>query len=116
MKKIFLAFFSFLSAGTLFFGTAFADAEDPFGTDPASGIHGTVKSDLSTTITSFINYFLAFLGLLSVTMLIYSGVLMVTAQGDEKQIEKAKKIILWSVIGILVIMLSFVIVTTITGA
>jgi ABC-type uncharacterized transport system permease subunit len=56
------------------------------------------------------------LGLIAVIMVVYAGILLVTAQGDEQQINKGKKIILWAAIGILIIMLSYAIVQVIAGA
>lgn len=113
MKNLFLIGLSFILLAST--SPVLADSDDPFGTKKATGIEGTVKSDAHTSITLFLNYFLGFLGLLVVTMFIWSGVLFVTAQGDEKQLEKAKKIMLWSIIGVLIIMLSFVIVNAVTG-
>jgi cytochrome bd-type quinol oxidase subunit 2 len=104
MKRILLVCLSFVLLASA--SPAFADPDDPFGTKKATGIDATVKSDAHTSITLFLNYFLGFLGLLVVTMFIWSGVLFVTAQGDEKQLEKAKKIMLWSIVGVLIIMLS----------
>ncbi len=77
---------------------------------------GAVDQELRGAIVDFINYFLGFLGLIAVVMIIYAGVLLVTGQGEEEQINKGKKIILWAAIGILVIMLSYAIVRVITGA
>lgn len=98
-----------------FINSAFAASED-FGIGKAGEIKGTVKSDFATSIITFINYFLGFLGLLVVTMIIYAGVLFVTAQGDEQQLNKAKKIILWAAVGMIIVMLSFAIVRVIAGA
>ncbi len=98
-----------------FFILAVAQANDPFGTGNVN-IDGTTKGDFKNVAVNYINYFLSFLGLVAVSMIIYAGVLLVTAQGEEEQINKGKKIILWAVIGIVVIMLSFVIVRAIAGA
>jgi len=65
---------------------------------------------LGDNITQILNYFLGMLGLVAVAMLIYAGVLMVTAQGNDDQISKAKGIITYAAIGIVVIVLSFTIV------
>jgi hypothetical protein len=75
-----------------------------------------VGGDFATVVISFINYFLLFLGLLVVTVIIYAGVLLVTAQGSEEQINKAKSIILYAVIGMIIIMLSYSIVALVAGA
>ena len=64
----------------------------------------------------YINYFLGFLGLVAVAMIIYAGILMVTAQGEEEQLNKGKKIITWAAIGLVIIMLSFAIVRVVIGA
>ena len=77
---------------------------------------GAVEDDFRSAVISFINYFLGFLGLIAVVMIIYAGVLLVTGAGEEEQINKGKKIILWSSIGILVIMLAYTFVRVITGA
>ena len=86
------------------------------------GGEGADRPDVATSAefrsaaTSFLNYFLGFLGLIAVVMIVYAGVLMVTAQGEEEQLGKGKKIILWAVIGLVVIMLSYAIVTMVVGA
>ena len=87
---------------------------DPYGTNDPN-IH-VVKTDFKDAVAKGINYFLSFLTLLIVVMIIYAGVLFVTAQGDEKQSEKAKKMIVWSAVGVIVIMLSYAITKVILGA
>lgn len=86
---------------------------DPYGSG-TSDIN-VVQSDFKDAVVKGINYFLTFLGLLVVAMIIYAGVLFVTAQGDEKQIEKAKKMIMWSIVGMIVVMFSFAIVKVVAG-
>jgi hypothetical protein len=49
-------------------------------------------------------------------MIIYGGFLYVSAAGNSEKIENAKKIIMYAVIGIIVILLSFAIVNTILTA
>lgn len=77
---------------------------------------GAVDQPFREAVTTFINYFLTFLGLIAVVMIVYAGVLLVTAQGQEEQINKGKKIILWAAIGILVIMLAYAFVQVIASA
>lgn len=64
-------------------------------------------------ILTVVNFFLTFLGLLTVVMVIYGGFLYVTAGGSEDNVGKAKKILLYSVIGIVIIVASFAFVNTI---
>lgn len=110
--------FSLLSAGALsailLIDKAFASSSAYISNDDRYA--GAVDKPFRDAVISFINYFLGFLGLIAVVMIIYAGVLLVTGQGEEEQINKGKKIILWAAIGILVIMLSYAFVRVITGA
>lgn len=74
------------------------------------------QGTLGQNITTIINYFLGILGLIAVAFLIYAGVLMVTAGGAEEQVTKARKIIMYAVIGIVIILLSYTIVTFVSSA
>ena len=76
----------------------------------------TAGGTLGSNITILINYFLGLLGLIAVAFLIYAGVLMVTAGGAEEQVTKARKIIMYAVVGIVIILLSYTIVTFVSSA
>lgn len=78
----------------------------------ATGGEGSIRR----LVLRIINFFLGFLGILAVIMVIYGGVTYVTAAGADEAIGNAKKIILYSLIGIVIILLSFAIVNTILGA
>jgi len=81
----------------------------------AAAPNASAQGNLGDNIAQIINYFLGMLGLVAVAMLIYAGVLMVTAAGDEEAIGKAKKIITYAVIGIVIIVLSYTIIGFVTG-
>lgn len=89
-----------------------------FSTEAGTGIAVTANAQgsLGQNVTTIINYFLGFLGIVAVAFLIYGGVLMVTSAGNEEGVGKAKKIITYAVIGIVIIMLSYTIVTFVTSA
>ena len=57
----------------------------------------------------FINILLSFLGVLFLVLIIYGGFMWMTAQGNETQVEKAKKIIVNSVFGVVIVMLAYAI-------
>lgn len=78
----------------------------------ATGGEGSLKA----LALKIINYFLGFLGIVTVIMVIYGGVTYVTAAGKDESLQNAKKIIMYSLVGIIVILLSFAIVNTILGA
>jgi len=82
------------------------------GAAPSAAAQGT----LGQNVTLILNYFLGILGLVAVAFLIYAGVLMVTAGGNDEQVGKARKIITYAVIGIVIILLSWTIVTFVASA
>ncbi|MBI4994402.1 hypothetical protein HZC21_02010 [Candidatus Peregrinibacteria bacterium] len=67
-------------------------------------------------VLTIINFFLTFLGLLAVIMVIYGGFLYVSSAGNEENVNKAKKILIYAVIGIIVIIVSFALINTLLGA
>lgn len=92
---------------------AFINPEDNIPVvSEATGGEGSIRR----LVLRIINFFLGFLGILAVIMVIYGGVTYVTAAGAEDSVGNAKKIILYSLVGIVIILLSFAIVNTILGA
>lgn len=74
------------------------------------------EDTLRGLIMTMVNYFLGFLGLLAVIMVIYGGVTYVSSAGNEEAVGKAKKIIMYALIGIVIILLSFVLVRMVLGS
>ncbi len=60
-------------------------------------------TELPQLILQVVNWFLMIVGVLALVFLIYGGFLYITSHGDENQVEQAKKVILFAVIGIVVI-------------
>jgi heme/copper-type cytochrome/quinol oxidase subunit 2 len=92
-------------------GTALA-ALDPAGSKPDIAVGGGFRGVALTII----NYFLGFLGLIAVVMVIYGGVTYVVSAGNDEAIGNAKKIIMYALIGIIIILLSFALVNTVLSA
>ena len=80
--------------------------------DDLSGGEGDLKSLLNTILS----YFLGFLGFVCVIMVIYGGVLYVTSAGNDENVRKAKKILLYAGVGVILIMISYALVTTLFSA
>jgi hypothetical protein len=117
MKSLIKKTSSALFLAAMFANQAFAQSTSFFdnpqgGTAPNVSAQGTLGSN----ITTLINYFLGLLGLIAVGFLIYAGILMVTAGGAEEQVTKARKIIMYAVAGIVIILLSYTIVTFVSSA
>ncbi|MBP7058105.1 hypothetical protein KBB06_02055 [Candidatus Gracilibacteria bacterium] len=115
MKKLISKVGTALSIATV--GAATVMAQD-FGQEApgrvAAATGGT--GDFKSLLLTIINYFLGFLGVLAVLMVIYGGVLYITASGDPQKAGKGQKIIMYAVIGIIIILLSFALINTVLGA
>ena len=96
-----------------------AFAQDPgdlirVGDSPARITNNTGGlSNFRDLLLNFLNFFLGFLGLLAVLLVIYGGFLYMTAAGEESKTENGKKVILYAVIGIIIILISFALVNTV---
>lgn len=71
------------------------------------------STDLKSYVLKIVNFALGFLGLIAVLIVIYGGVLYVTAAGEDEKVGKAKKAIGYAAIGLLIVMGSFAFVNTI---
>ena len=87
-----------------------------FQTPNPGGTGLPADSSLSGFILKIINIALAIAGLVAVLFLIIGGFRYITSAGNEETAEQAKAIILNAIIGIVVIILSFVIVRVISNA
>ena len=87
-------------------------------TPPANdfGLPGDQGSTVSMEVVRYLNLFLTIVGLIAVGFLILGGFRYITSAGNEEAAESAKKIIVNAIIGIVVIILSYVIVTVIINA
>ena len=106
-----------LLMASMFVNSAFAAGTNLFDNPQTGAIpNAAAQGTLGSNVTTLINYFLGLLGLIAVGFLIYAGILMVTAGGAEEQGTKARKIIMYAVIGIVIILLSYTIVTFVSSA
>jgi amino acid transporter len=87
-------------------------------TPPANnfGLPGATNSRLSTELVDLVRLFLQIIGLIAVAFLIYGGFRYITSAGNEETAEAAKKTIQNAIIGLIIIILSYTIVTVIINA
>lgn len=92
-----------------------AFAQGLIGEGDKPGNIGDTGGDIRTLVLKIVNFFLGFLGLLAVIMVIYGGFLYVSSAGEQEKVDSAKKILLYAVIGIVVIVISFALINTLIG-
>ncbi|HEX5430009.1 MAG TPA: hypothetical protein VFX17_02960 [Patescibacteria group bacterium] len=112
--------YSLLSLALAFPGIAFAAAsqiinsnDNPGGILP-TGIFGH-QATIGGTILGIIQILLGIVGLISVAMIIYGGFRYTTAGGNDEVTKSAKKTIINAIIGLVIVILSYVIVTIVTN-
>lgn len=85
----------------------------PQGIQPIDSSFGDLS--LGALLSKIIIWVLGFAAAVAVLFLIIGGLQYVTSAGNKDRVDKAKQTILYAVIGLIVIALSFVIVTFITN-
>ncbi len=80
---------------------------------PQTGVG--LESDLSTTVGTIVKAALSLVGTIFLLLTIYAGILWMTAQGKEEQIETAKKIVTATIIGLFITMSAYAITYFVTG-
>ncbi len=97
------------AAVSAFIGVSSAFAQ--FGGD-LPDIEGTPdgSTDIRDVITQTLSYVLSFLALIAVIVLVIAGIRLIVSQGNEEERDKAKKTILYAVIGLLIVLFARVIV------
>jgi uncharacterized membrane protein len=87
---------------------ASAQFQSPTGTGlPAGSLLGIV--------TSAMNWLLVVVGILGVIGFVIAGIIYLTAAGDDDQIAKGKKAMVYSIIGVIVALLGVVIIQAVQG-
>lgn len=86
------------------------------GLVPVPPFAGTSGSPLIVAVRNIINIGLSLAAFVAAIMILYGGVRYIISRGEESEAEKAKDIILYAVIGLVVIGISAAIVNYVIGA
>lgn len=70
-----------------------------------------VSDDLLGTVQNIINIVIGLVAVVAVVVMIIGGISFITSQGDAPKITKARNTILYGVVGLIIAVLSFAIVT-----
>jgi hypothetical protein len=109
---VFVSFFLFTSADVFAIGDGQLPGEGNSLVPPdPEDIPDEISTDgFRETLLRIINYFLGFVGIISVAALIYFGFLWITSVGNEDQVSTGRKGIIYVALGIIVILVSYVLV------
>lgn len=79
------------------------------GMDRIGSVYGEESNpeDVRYRVIKIINIVISIIGILLVVLMIYAGVLWMTASGNEDQISKAKKILANAAVGLVIVFLSW---------
>ncbi len=119
--KIKSHFFSFFLSCLLFAGffnlQATSAATGNYGLDNSANEIGAYTTQveqgnnfLNTKIGSVIGIILSFVGVIFFILMIYAGLIWMTAQGNDQQIDKAKGLLINAIIGLIIVIAAYAIV------
>ncbi|MBQ2643449.1 hypothetical protein IJG11_00830 [Candidatus Saccharibacteria bacterium] len=77
---------------------------------------GDKQNSLVNDVTGILNAIIAALGIVCVVVMLVGGVNYMTSSGDASKVEKAKKTILYGLIGLVICVLSFALVNWVIGS
>ncbi len=99
--------------GTVATAMAFAPALASAQWNAGKGTTGSNLSGVSigTLLGVILKYALGFIGILAILGFVTAGIFYLTAAGDEDQVAKAKSIMMYSIIGVIVAVIGFIVVT-----
>ena len=86
------------------------------GINYATGTGLSNTQDIRVTIAKIIRIVIGFLGIVAVGLIMYAGWIWMTSEGNEEKIEQAKKILTNAVIGLIIILSAFAIVSFIVNS
>ncbi len=81
------------------------------GKDSGTGLEG----DLKTSVGTIVSGVLSILGTIFLLLMVYAGVLWMTAQGEESKVATAKKIITAAITGLFIVLSAYAITAFVTG-
>ncbi len=84
------------------------------GIQETNSIANVANGNVRDIATKILNALLNFLALIAVTMIVIAGLYLILGLGEEEAKEKAKKIIQYTLIGLIVVLFSKVIVSFVT--
>jgi len=120
MKKVLFVIICLLTLNILFFNVNTISAADSFqqGLNKSAGNTGMgyiisekPESVIYAKIGQVLNISTIFLGVVFLGLIIYGGIIWMLARGNQQEVEKAKNIIIYAVVGLAVVLGAYAITT-----
>ncbi|HWQ59633.1 MAG TPA: pilin [Candidatus Fimivivens sp.] len=94
-----------------------------YGTVPGSGTSyssvattgGLTQNSIGAILTTVMNWVLGILGVGAIISFVIAGILYLTAAGDESKTEKAKNLMTYAIIAIIVALVGWVVINTVVS-
>lgn len=80
-----------------------------------TGLRSASETDPKQMAVDIVKYLMTFLGIIAVVIILLGGFKWMTAAGNEDKVTEAKKLIIAGVIGLIIILCAFAIVTFVIG-
>ena len=94
----------------LFVQPALAQEGGRWGTDLWKGEGVFVQGGAENIIVNIVMWMMSIIALLALAFIVYGAIKYVTSAGNEKQVEEAKKILLYAIIGLVIAILAVVVI------
>ena len=81
------------------------------GLEETAGEAGLPKTDIASIIGNIVKTLLALLGVIFFILLVYGGLLWMTARGNQEKVDKAKDTLTNAIIGLLIVLAAYAFAT-----
>jgi hypothetical protein len=116
-KTVFAIFLFFLFFSPSFAGaTTVSDAQANLDVAAKAAYGGEAYSkDITVTIGIIVGTALSFVGVLFFLLIVYAGIIWMTARGNDQDVTKAKDLMQSAIIGLIIVLSAYAITTFITS-
>ena len=114
MNKMFTKFivFSFIFVFAFSFCASFTLAAPDLGVNYATNLGlASQNGDVRDTAVDIVKYLMTFLGIIATVVILLGGFKWMTAGGNEDKVAEAKKLLVAGMIGLVIVLAAFAIVT-----
>ncbi|HBI17526.1 MAG TPA: hypothetical protein DDY52_05290 [Candidatus Moranbacteria bacterium] len=80
-----------------------------------AGDAGLPDGGILQIVTNIMNWLLVLVGVIGIIGFVISGILYLTAAGDSNQIDRAKTAMTWSIVGVIVALMGYVIIKAVNA-